>query len=138
MSNNEFSENPSIRIEFNPTFPGWHWIIKTQCEGIAKDLQYFPTRTQAYLDALEVLERDRQQKIAWDIMKNAFSAARLMGVNDYNFLQGLGWLCFHTPELRKATGHIERAAYTVAGWNALTPADMAEIICRVIDEEKHE
>ncbi|MEM6256508.1 MAG: hypothetical protein AAF821_26665 [Cyanobacteria bacterium P01_D01_bin.156] len=138
MNSSSFSENQSIQIEFNPSFPGWRWIIKTRCEGTAKDLQYFPTETQAYLDAQKALERDRQQKIAWDIMKNAFSTAQLMGVSPYNFLQGLGWLCFHTPELEKATGCVEKAAYKVAGWDSLTTDDMAEIIRRVINEQNHD
>lgn len=138
MNSNKTPENQLIQVEFNPAFPGWRWVIETQCEGTVKDLQYFPSKAQAYSDAQEVLERDRQQKIAWNIMKNAFSTAQLIGISSYNFLQGLGWLCFHASELERATGHIEKAAYAVARRDSLTADDMAEIIRRVIDEENHD
>ena len=122
---------PNIKTKFNPEFPGWTWSFYSQCECTeATSLEYFSSEKDAIADALKKWECDRQQRIAWTILENALSTAKAMGVNSYNFMQGLGWLCFKTPALEVATGHIEKAAYAVEGITPLSVEDIQEIAQR--------
>lgn len=125
---------PSIKTEFDPEFPGWTWSFYSQCDRAeATSLECFGSEEDAIADGLEAWERDRQQRIAWTIMENALSSARAMGVSNYNLLQGLGWLCHKTPELRKATKHVEEAAYAIEEMVPLLVEDVQEIARRALN-----
>lgn len=57
--------------------------------------------------------KELQILAARDLLKEALLDSRQQGIEDYNFLQGVAWLCYQSPGLSSVVGRIERAAYAL-------------------------
>ncbi|MDV3351736.1 hypothetical protein QGP82_23740 [Leptothoe sp. LEGE 181152] len=116
MNTSPDEAKPPVVIEYHPNVPGWTWEVQTP-DGPAKSMDYFPSSSEAMIDGLDAYRLAQHQHQAMLILSSAVSIARQQGISNYDLIQGFASLTFASDDkdFKKATGHLERAAYATIG-----------------------